>query len=123
MVGNDPGDSNRIQYSGNLLRLGNAWIPLTKRQRILWQKKKKKVWRIYCSFLKNDSMHKYIKGSEKFYCKEIRLALFNLGFYTIIDCGIFPSKRHLLTFLSIIVLSESLRGAGVYGKGSSSLCG
>lgn len=121
-MGNDPGDSNRKQYSGNLLRLGNAWIPFNKKAKN-FVAKKKKVWRIYCSFLKNDSMHKYIKGSEKFYCKEICLALFNLGFYTIIDCGIFPSKRHLLTFLSIIVLSESLKGAGVYGKGSSSLCG
>lgn len=121
MVGNDPGDSSGKQYSGNLLRLGNAWMPFNKRTKNFVAKKK--VWQTCCSFLKNHNVHKCIKASEKSYRKEIGLALFNLGFYNIINCGIFRSIRHPLTFLSIIVLSESLRDAGVYRNGSSSLCG
>lgn len=68
-------------------------------------------------------MRKNSKGSEKYYCKETCLALFNTGFMQLFDCILLLYERHLLTFHSIIVLLESLRGTGLYNKRFSSLRG
>lgn len=42
VVGNDTGDAGRKHHSGDLLRLGDAWIPFDKTTKNSEAKKKKK---------------------------------------------------------------------------------